>query len=42
MAHEKAVPTWRDFAGWSAVGAVFYLLLVGAPSRSCIRTRSIR
>jgi len=29
MAHEKPVPTWRNFAAWSAVGAAFYLLAMG-------------
>jgi len=29
MAHEKSVPTWRNFAAWSAVGAAFYLLAIG-------------
>jgi len=29
MAHEKPVPTWRDLAAWGAVGAAFYLLIVG-------------
>lgn len=30
MAKDKSAPTWRDFAAWSAVGAVVYILAVCA------------
>ena len=28
MVNDKPMPSWRNFAAWSAVGAVFYILVV--------------
>ena len=28
MANDKPAPNWRNFAAWSAVGAVVYILAV--------------
>lgn len=33
MANEKSAPSWRNFAAWSAVGAVFYLLALWVAMR---------
>lgn len=30
MANDKSAPRWRNFAAWSGIGAVFYLLVVWA------------